>query len=71
MSKFCHSLSNKSIHASSVLSSWFSLDGAIPCDEITQLFKDKLKRPKKKQKVDESVSVLEKEIDIDIDMSSL
>ena len=68
VSKFRHSLSDESIRASSVLGSWFSLDGAIPCNEITQVFKDKHKRPKKKQKVDESVLVQETVVDVDVDL---
>jgi hypothetical protein len=71
VSKFRHSLSDESIRASSILGSWFSLNGAIPCNEIAQLFKDKLKRPKKRQKVDGSAPVPEMVFDVDNDADLL
>lgn len=43
-----HSLSDESTRAASVLGSWCQLPGAIPRDEIVQLFKDKSKRSKGK-----------------------
>jgi len=46
-----HSLSDESAHAATVLGSWSGLDGAIPKDVILQHFKDKSKRPVKKQKL--------------------
>ncbi|KAF8799488.1 hypothetical protein BYT27DRAFT_7217523, partial [Phlegmacium glaucopus] len=44
------SIPDESSHASTILSSWSGLEGAIPKDIILQLFKDKSKQPKKKQK---------------------
>jgi hypothetical protein len=41
VSQFCHSLVDKSVCTSSVVSSWMSLDGAIPQDKIIQSFKSK------------------------------
>lgn len=51
VSKLQHSLSDESTHAASILGSWLDLDSAIPRNEIIQLFKDKKRRPKKKQKL--------------------
>lgn len=50
ISKLRHSLSDKSARAATVLGSWSSLEGVIPKARIIQLFNDKSKRPKKKQK---------------------
>ena len=50
ISKLRHSLSDKSAQAATVLGSWSSLEGVIPKAHIIQLFKDKSKWPKKKQK---------------------
>ena len=46
VSKMRHSLSNESTQAASVLGSWCDLPGAVPCEEIMTVFKDKGKRPK-------------------------
>jgi hypothetical protein len=54
ITKLRHSLSDESARASCVLGTWTELDGAIPRDQIIQLFKDKSRRPKKKQKVAET-----------------
>ena len=50
ISKLRHSLSDKSARAATVLCSCSSLEGMIPKAHIIQLFKDKSKWPKKKQK---------------------
>ncbi|KAF8161617.1 hypothetical protein B0H34DRAFT_806796 [Crassisporium funariophilum] len=52
VSKLRHLLSDESTHAASILSLWFNLEGAIPCKELIQQFKDKKRHPKKKQKTD-------------------
>ena len=59
VSKLHHSLSDKSAHAATVVGSWSTLEGAIPKDEIVQLFKGKNKHPKKKQRVTEAESDVE------------
>ena len=41
-----HSLSDESTRAASVLGAWCDLEGAVPRDEIMEVFKDKGKRPK-------------------------
>jgi hypothetical protein len=41
-----HSLSDESTRAASVLGAWCDLPGAVPCDEIMAVFKEKSKRPK-------------------------
>ena len=46
VSKMRHSLSDESTRAASVLGSWCDLPGAVPCEEIMTVFKDKGKRPK-------------------------
>jgi hypothetical protein len=43
VSKMQHSLSDESMQAATVLGSWCSLPGAIPCDEIITVFKEKNK----------------------------
>jgi hypothetical protein len=53
VSRFCHSLVEESTRASCVVSSWMSLDGAIPREDIIQTFKskhDRTKHTSKKQK---------------------
>jgi hypothetical protein len=52
ISRFRHSLADESARASTVVGSWSAL-GVIPKDLIVQMFQDKHRRPKKKQKVDE------------------
>jgi len=47
VSKMCHSLSDESTRAVSVLGAWCDLPGAVPRDEVMAVFKDKSKRPKK------------------------
>lgn len=47
VSKRRHALSDESTRAATVLSSWASLSGLIPEEEILQVFRDKCKRPKK------------------------
>jgi hypothetical protein len=49
VSKMRHSLSDESVRAATVLSSWCSLAGAIPREEIVTAFRDKSKRPKGKE----------------------
>jgi hypothetical protein len=46
VSKMCHSLSDKSMRAASVLGAWCDLPGAVPRDEIIAVFCEKGKRPK-------------------------
>ncbi|KIM91753.1 hypothetical protein PILCRDRAFT_83832 [Piloderma croceum F 1598] len=46
ISKMCHSLSDESTRAATVLSSWCDFPPAIPHDEIIATFRDKNKRPK-------------------------
>jgi hypothetical protein len=46
VSKMRHSLSDESTRAASVLGAWCDLSGAIPRDEILEVFRDKGKRPK-------------------------
>jgi len=46
VSKMCHSLSDESIRAASVLGAWCDLPGAVPRDEIMAVFKEKSRRPK-------------------------
>jgi hypothetical protein len=46
VSKMRHSLSDESTRAASVLGAWCDLEGAVPRDEIMEVFKDKGKRPK-------------------------
>jgi hypothetical protein len=45
VSKMCHSLSDESTRAASVLGAWCDLPGAVPRDEVMAVFKDKDKRP--------------------------
>ena len=46
VSKMCHSLSDESTQAATVLSSWCNFSPAIPRDDIIANFRDKSKRPK-------------------------
>jgi hypothetical protein len=46
VSKMCHSLSDESTRATTVLSSWCDFPPAIPRDDIVAIFRDKSKRPK-------------------------
>ena len=46
VSKMCHSLSDKSTSAASVLGKWCDLPGAVPQDKIMAIFKEKGKQPK-------------------------
>jgi len=46
VSKMCHSLSDESTRAATVLSSWCDFPPAIPHDEIIPTFRDKSKWPK-------------------------
>ena len=41
-----HSLSDETTRAASVLGAWCDLPGAIPREEIMEVFKEKSKRPK-------------------------
>ena len=50
VSRFRHSLADYSTRSVAVVSSWMSLDGAIPQEEIIQAFKGKCERPKKASK---------------------
>lgn len=50
VSKRRHSLSDESTRAATVLSSWASVPGLIPEDEIVAVFRDKTKRSKDKGK---------------------
>jgi hypothetical protein len=59
VSKLRHSLSDDSTRASTVLGSWGSLEGEIPQEEIVQVFRNKRKRQKKKQKLAEKSSDIE------------
>jgi hypothetical protein len=52
-----HSLSDESTCAASVLGSWFDLPDVIPCAEIVQVFKDKSKCLKGKEKVADGVTL--------------
>ena len=47
----CHSLSDESVHAATVLSSWCKFPDAIPQDEIEVAFQDKSKHPKAKESI--------------------
>jgi hypothetical protein len=49
VSKMRHSLSDESVRAATVLSSWCSLPGAIPREEIVASLREKGKRPKGKE----------------------
>lgn len=51
ISKLRHLLSDKSAHLATVLGFWLKLEDVIPKAHIIELFKDKSKCPKKKQKV--------------------
>jgi len=51
--KLRHSLSDESARASCVLGSWTTLPGAIPRSHIIQVFKDKSRRVRKKQRIAE------------------
>ncbi len=44
MSKRHHALSNESVRASTVVSSWADVDGAIPESKMIAMFKDKSSR---------------------------
>ena len=46
VSKMRHSLSDESTRAASVLGAWSDLAGAVPREEIMEIFKDKGRRPK-------------------------
>ena len=50
VSKRRHSLSDESTRAATVLSSWATVKGLIPEDEIVSVFRDKVKRAKDKEK---------------------
>jgi hypothetical protein len=50
VSRFRHSLVEESTRASCVVSSWMSLDGAIPREDIIQTFKSKRNRTKHSSK---------------------
>ncbi|KAF8572642.1 hypothetical protein K439DRAFT_1342833, partial [Ramaria rubella] len=41
VSRMCHSLSDASTHATSVLALWGSIEGLIPASQIVQGFKEK------------------------------
>jgi hypothetical protein len=41
VSKMCHSLSDESTRAATVLGSWCDFPGVIPQDDIMEIFKDK------------------------------
>ena len=45
-----HSLSDELTQATSVLGSWCTFPGAVPCEEIMTTFKEKSKRDKVKDK---------------------
>ena len=51
VSRFRHSLSDKSTRASTLVGSWVDIKGIIPREHIVEVFKDKKRRLKKKQKV--------------------
>lgn len=57
MSKMCHSLSDKSTRAVSVLGAWCNLLSAVPCDDVLVVFKNKGKWPK-----NNNVSVVSSEV---------
>jgi hypothetical protein len=46
VSKMCHSLSDESTRAASILGAWCDLPGAVPWNEIITVFREKGKRPK-------------------------
>jgi hypothetical protein len=46
VSKMRHSLSDETTRAASVLGAWCDLPGAIPREDIMEVFKEKSKRPK-------------------------
>jgi hypothetical protein len=46
-----HCLSNESTHAALVLGSWCDFPGIIPHDEILDIFKNKSKQSKDKERV--------------------
>ncbi|KAF8156950.1 hypothetical protein B0H34DRAFT_631894, partial [Crassisporium funariophilum] len=48
-SKLRHLLSNESTCAASILGLWHNLEGAIPRNDLVQLFREKKSCPKKKQ----------------------
>ena len=50
ISKLRHSLSDNSARAATILGSWSKLEGVIPKEAIIDSFKNKSRRPKKKQK---------------------
>jgi len=49
-----HSLLDESTWAASVLGAWCDLPGAVPCDNIMAVFKEKSKRPKNNKSVEVS-----------------
>jgi hypothetical protein len=64
VSRFWHSLSDKSTCTSTVLGSWAALDeiipdGVIPKDEVIEEFKNKHRRPKKRVRVEKDESETE------------
>jgi hypothetical protein len=49
VSKMQHSLTDKSVRATTVLSSWAAMPGTIPCSKIIAAFNAKSKQPKGKE----------------------
>jgi hypothetical protein len=63
VSKMRHSLSDESVSAATVLGSWCQFPGAIPWDEIEAAFRDKSKRPKRKEPAAGTSDVLQIDLD--------
>jgi hypothetical protein len=58
VSKMCHSLSDESVRAATVLGSWCPFPDTIPRDEIEASFRDKAKRPKVKESTTSASDVI-------------
>jgi hypothetical protein len=51
VSKMCHSLVDRSVHAATLVGSWVAFPGLIPQEKLIQTFNDKGKWPKGKAPV--------------------
>lgn len=58
VSKLRHSLSDKSVRSATVLGAWCEKKGLVPISDITEVFRNKKRRTKKKQ-VDSDVITVE------------